>query len=57
VLGFAIEVGEHLVYHNPMEWKDVFMDVTGAVGGTLAALATLGEIKRRREIEARRVAA
>lgn len=57
VLGFAIEVGEHLVYHNHMEWKDVFMDVTGAVAGTLAALATLGEMKLRREIQARREAA
>lgn len=57
VLGFAIEVGEHLVFHGPLEWKDVFMDVTGAVGGTLAALATLIEMKRRLEIRARRIAA
>ncbi len=57
VMGFAIEVGEHLVFHSRLEWKDVFMDVTGAVGGTLAALATLGEMKRRRETRARSMAA
>lgn len=57
VMGFAIEVGEFLVFHNRLEWKDVFMDVTGAVGGTLAALATLIEMKLRREIQARRIAA
>lgn len=47
VLGFAIEVGEHLAYGSPLEWKDVFVDVTGAVGGTLAALATLLELQQR----------
>jgi uncharacterized protein YfiM (DUF2279 family) len=57
VMGFLIEVGEHLVFHSHLEWKDVFMDVTGAVAGTLAALATLGEMKLRREIQARREAA
>jgi len=50
VLGFAIEVGEHLIFGNRLEWKDVFMDVTGAVGGTLVALATLLELKRRHEL-------
>lgn len=48
VLGFAIEVGEHLVFGSSLEWKDIFMDVTGAVGGTLVALATLLELQRRR---------
>ena len=57
VFGFATELGEHLVFHGAFEWKDVFMDVTGAVGGTLAALATLIEMKLRREARARSIAA
>ncbi|HEY9126382.1 MAG TPA: hypothetical protein VIM62_04605 [Acidobacteriaceae bacterium] len=56
VMGFAIELGEHFLFHNPLEWKDVFMDVTGAVNGTLAALTTLLELKRRQEIRERRQA-
>ncbi len=38
VLG--IEFGEHLVFHNPLEWKDVLVDGLGVVAGTLFALAT-----------------
>ena len=40
LFGFGIEIAEHLVFKSPLEWKDVFMDVTGVVGGTLMALAT-----------------
>ena len=40
LFGFGIEIAEHLVFLSPLEWKDVFMDVTGVVGGTLMALAT-----------------
>ena len=49
LLGFAIEGGEHLVFSSYLEWKDIFVDVTGAVGGALLALATLLELKRRDE--------
>ena len=40
LFGFGIEIAEHFVFKSPLEWKDVFMDVTGVVGGTLMALAT-----------------
>ena len=45
VFGFGIEIGEHLVFTSPLEWKDVFVDVTGVVGGTLMALATMPWVK------------
>jgi len=38
VLGFGIEVAEHLVFHAAMEWKDVLADAAGVIGGTLIAI-------------------
>ena len=38
VLGFAIEYGEHVVYQNPLEWKDVLVDGLGVVCGALLAI-------------------
>ncbi len=38
VLGFGIEVAEHLVFHAPLEWKDVLVDAAGVIGGTLIAI-------------------
>lgn len=38
VLGFGIELGEHLVYGTLLEWSDVLLDAVGVVGGTLVAL-------------------
>jgi len=40
MLGFAIEYGEHVVYRNPLEWKDVLADGLGVACGTLLALVT-----------------
>lgn len=40
VLGLAIEYGEHAVYHNSLEWKDVLVDSLGVVCGTLLAIVT-----------------
>lgn len=37
VLGFGIEYGEHSLFGNPVEWKDVLVDTLGAGCGTLAA--------------------
>ena len=39
-LGFAIELGEHLVYRSYMEWKDVLLDSLGVITGTILALIT-----------------
>jgi hypothetical protein len=39
VLGFGIEYGEHSIFGNPVEWKDVLVDTLGVVGGTLTAAA------------------
>lgn len=40
LLGLAIEYGEHAVYRNPLEWKDVLVDGLGVACGTLLAIAT-----------------
>ena len=40
VFGLGIEVGEHFVFHNPLEWKDVLVDAFGVVGGTLIAMVS-----------------
>jgi len=40
VLGLAIEYGEHAVYHNSLEWKDVLVDGLGVICGTLMAVVT-----------------
>ena len=40
LLGFALEYGEHAVYQNPLEWKDVLVDCMGVVCGTLLAIAS-----------------
>jgi hypothetical protein len=40
VLGLAIEYGEHKVYGNSLEWKDVLVDSLGVVCGTLLAIVT-----------------
>ena len=40
VLGLAIEYGEHKVYGNSLEWKDVLVDGLGVVCGTLLAIVT-----------------
>ena len=39
VLGFWVELGEHLMFGAAFEWKDFVLDVLGIVGGTLLALA------------------
>jgi len=39
IFGLGIEVGEHLVFHAGVEWKDVLVDALGVVAGTLFALA------------------
>ncbi len=39
-LGFGIEYGEHTIFGNPVEWKDVLVDSLGVVGGTLTAAAS-----------------
>ncbi len=39
--GFSLEAGEHLVFGNGMEWKDVLVDSLGVVSGTVLALASL----------------
>ena len=38
LFGFLIEYGEHLYFHNPMEWKDVIVDTLGVVTGTVLAV-------------------
>jgi hypothetical protein len=40
LFGFGIELAEHLVYHNLLEWKDVSFDALGVIGGTLIGLLT-----------------
>jgi VanZ family protein len=42
-LGFGIEYGEHSLFGNPLEWKDVLVDTLGAVSGTLAAVVSQPE--------------
>ncbi len=37
LFGLILEVGEHLVFHSPMEWKDVLVDAVGVCAGTLLA--------------------
>lgn len=39
IFGLGIEVGEHMVFHSALEWKDVLVDGLGVVAGTLFALA------------------
>ena len=39
LFGLATEFGEHLLYHSPMEWKDVLVDTLGVCCGTLLAIA------------------
>ncbi len=41
LFGFLIEFGEHAIFLNPIEWKDVLVDTIGVVAGTtLAVLIT-----------------
>ena len=42
VLGYGIELAEHLVFQAPLEWKDVLVDAAGVIAGTLFAIASLG---------------
>ena len=37
-LSFAIEGIEHLIWLSPFEWRDVFTDAIGIIGGLLLAL-------------------
>jgi hypothetical protein len=37
LLGFGVEVGEHIVFHVPTEWSDVRLDSLGAAAGALLA--------------------
>jgi len=39
IFGLGIEIGEHLVFHGGLEWKDVLVDAVGVVCGTLFAVA------------------
>ena len=39
--GVLIEFGEHVTFHSPMEWKDVFVDSLGVICGTLVAMANV----------------
>ena len=40
VFGLAIEYGEHKIFGNSLEWKDVLVDGLGVVCGTLLAIVT-----------------
>ncbi|WP_263353476.1 hypothetical protein [Acidicapsa acidisoli] len=40
IFGFGIEIGEHLIFHSGLEWKDVLVDAVGVVCGTLFAIAS-----------------
>jgi peptidoglycan/LPS O-acetylase OafA/YrhL len=40
LFGFALEAGEHFVFHNHLEWKDVLVDAMGVTAGTLLAMAS-----------------
>jgi hypothetical protein len=40
VFGFGIELAEHFIFGNPLEWKDVWVDALGVVTGTLLAMVT-----------------
>jgi hypothetical protein len=40
IFGLGIEIGEHLVFRSPLEWKDVLVDAFGVIAGTLLAAAT-----------------
>lgn len=40
LLGFGLELGEHLIYGSGLEWKDILVDAFGVCIGTLLALAT-----------------
>jgi hypothetical protein len=40
IFGFGIEIGEHLLFQGPLEWKDVLVDALGVICGTVAAMAT-----------------
>jgi hypothetical protein len=37
-LGLGIEFAQHLVFHSPMEWRDVLLDAAGIIGGTLIGI-------------------
>jgi hypothetical protein len=41
LFGLGIELGEHLVFHNSLEWMDVLVDAAGVVGGTLTAILSM----------------
>jgi hypothetical protein len=43
LLGLAIEYGEHIVFSNPLEWKDVLVDGFGVLCGTLLAILIADE--------------
>lgn len=40
LFGFALEAGEHVVFHNDLEWKDVLVDAVGVTAGTLLAIVS-----------------
>jgi hypothetical protein len=40
IFGFGIEIGEHLIFHSGLEWKDVLVDAVGVICGTLFAIAS-----------------
>jgi hypothetical protein len=40
VFGFGIELAEHLLVNNPLEWDDVWYDAVGVMVGTLLAIVT-----------------
>jgi hypothetical protein len=40
IFGFGIEIGEHLLFQGPLEWKDVLVDAMGVICGTVAAMVS-----------------
>ena len=52
VLGLGIEFAQYLIFHSPMEWKDVLLDVAGITGGTLIAILNAPNETKPRTVEA-----
>lgn len=50
LLGIVLETAEHLLYHDRLEWDDVFVDTIGVALGFLCAFALISRTGRSKNI-------
>jgi hypothetical protein len=50
LLGIGLEIAEHLLYHDRLEWDDVLVDAIGVALGLLCAFAVISRTGRSKNI-------